>query len=133
MKSRPTPGMPARMAGAHGPAVKMKLRSLGQNTVTLSEGSIKHSYISTKTIRALMPTDTIGSAGPTGVAPRSVTVIFDGGSFETDVIGTKSRFRNRAGPGVFFKETGAKPGDSVRLHRVASHVFAVQLERRDRP
>jgi hypothetical protein len=98
--------------------------------IPITQGNVDNSHIYLRGAEALLPKDAIGGRNEQRAAKRRIRVRFDpGDTVDTDIAGDKMILRKRSPVTTFFKQSGAKGGDVVRLTRVSSHEFVITLRR----
>lgn len=110
----------------------IKIPTLGRREVTLSNGGLKNGYISLSAIREFFPRGAIGGSKKTSSASKLLTLIFEGRSFQSDIVGGKKwiiRNRSQSGMRGFFTLTKARAGDIIIVDKLADYVYAFRLKR----
>lgn len=94
--------------------------------IVLSGGNIRNNHFYLRTVRSMLPADSLGGARQ-ALAGVPITVHFEGGvTVETDVASDKMILRARSAVGDFFERTGCVEGDVVRFTRLAEREFRVE-------
>ena len=106
----------------------IKMISLGQREVRLSETNLKNHTLPVRSISDFFSADVIGGSNIDEIAPRLLTVIYEGRSTQTDIDGSKWILRDRSASRAFFGLTTAKAGDIVVVDKLADYVYAFRLK-----
>jgi hypothetical protein len=94
--------------------------------ITLTDGSIKNSYLRTTTLLDLLPADAIGGANMANAAARTIAVDFGGGTvIQSDVDGTKHILRDRKGMRAFLKRFKLQAGQQICVTQTGPYAFRV--------
>jgi ASCH domain len=110
--------------------------------IPISDGNIKNHHVYLRSVLPFFPTDCVGGCDETQIAPRSVTLVFEGGpTISTDIagpdkLGREERsahyfFRNARGGVIrpFFERLRAEPGDEVVIRRSSPYAYTIGLQK----
>jgi hypothetical protein len=115
----------------HSPGL-IKIATLGRREVSITKGGLKNGYIPLSSKRDFFPTEAIGGPKRASAAPKLLTFVFGGRSFQSDIAGGRKwiiRNRGRRGMRGFFALTEARAGDVVVIDKLADYVYAIHLKR----
>lgn len=94
--------------------------------ITLTEGSIKNTYLGTHLLNDMLPTDAIGGKNMTQVAAKQLSVDYGGGLLSlTDVDGTKNILRDRKSVSAFMKRHKVQAGSQIRITQTGPYALRV--------
>lgn len=88
----------------------------------------KNNHIYLRKLLDFFPSDAVGGGNRLEAGRRSLRISFlPGSTVETDIDGDKKFLRARAAVGEFFRLTGARGGDVVRIERTAPYAYTFSL------
>jgi hypothetical protein len=96
--------------------------------ITLTEGSLKNSYINVRNHLGFFPADAVGPTNSRDGEGKMLTVRFDGlpGPVETDITGAPhGDFRRRGPTRQFFAHHDLKPGEKIAIEKHSGYEYRV--------
>lgn len=96
--------------------------------VTLTDGSIKNTYLRTTSFDDFLPADVIGGRNGTQGAPRVMSIDFGGGlTSHTDIDGVKKMLRDRQTVSAFMQRHHLKAGDQLCVVRTGAYSLHISV------
>jgi hypothetical protein len=116
--------------GASQTLPKLNAQNVDEIIIELTAGAIKNGNICVRAALSWLPANVLGGSNKSAAAASSLTVVFrPRQTVETDIASDKMLLRCRGAVLDFFMRSGARPGDHVRIRRVALQTLFVECER----
>jgi len=108
----------------------MMVQSMAENSryLTLTQANLHHGYIYLRTCMDIFPRDAVGGSNKSETAGRTVNVDFGSELVQTDVVGDKKVFRDRASVRRFFSEGNLAAGHRLLLEQLGAYSYRVTAE-----